>query len=190
MAWTRTAVPAHVPAAAVVRTVSCPRDRSAGRHDLEVLGDHVVRPLVLDRIERTRATQPLQLRNCLLYVVLGEYGLPRPHHESLLESVNVAPQERAAPQRRLQASLVRKATGKHRPMLATELAAQEKVMDGSDDAAARGQGQQESIETIGEVADEALEHGQANPSEAPGCAQKCRTKKDGGDCSPPSQSQT
>ena len=71
-------------------------------------------------------------------------------------------------------------------MLATELAAQEEVVGGGHEAAARSQGQQEPIEAIGEIPDEALEHGLANPSEAPGCAQKCRIKKDGGDCSPPS----
>ena len=104
--------------------------------------------------------------------------------------MDVTPEERTAPQGRLEPSLVREATGQHRTMLAAELATQQKVMGGSDEAAARGQGQQEPIEAVGEIPDEALEHGLANPNEAPGCAQKCRTKKDGGDCSPPSESQT
>jgi len=57
-------------------------------------------------------------------------------------------------------------------MLSTELAAQEKVVGGGDEAAARSQGQQEPIEAVGEIPDEALEHGPANPIGAPRCAQK------------------
>ena len=134
--------------------------------------------------------QSRQFRNRLLDVVLGEHGLPRLHHEAFLESVHVASEQRTAPQGRVEAPLVCETTGQHRAMLATELAAQQEVVNGSREAAARSQGQQEPIETIGEIPDEGLEHGLRNPSRAPGCAQKCGTKKDGGDFSPPSQSQT